>query len=128
MPVPATCICSVPGCQSSSSSQRCAASITSGGAGFCSQARMRNKPPTTVPTASTATMIQNRVDMSQVWIPVPKSAREWSGSQGRGEGGVENLRVASRDGEIAAQRLGDDHAIEWILVTPGKPAGQDRVG
>lgn len=59
-------LCSVLGRQSSSSSRRCAASITSGGAGFCNQARIRNKPPAIVPTASTAMTIQNAVDIEQV--------------------------------------------------------------
>lgn len=49
--------------QSFSSSSRCAASITSGGAGFCNQVLMRSNPPATVPTANTATTIQTAVDM-----------------------------------------------------------------
>lgn len=54
------------GRQSVSSSSRCAASITSGGAGFCNQALTRSNPPATVPTANTATTIHTAEDMEQL--------------------------------------------------------------
>jgi hypothetical protein len=51
-----------------------------------------------------------------------------SGSNGRGERGLEDLGVTGGDGETAAQRLRDDDAVEGIFVGPGESAGQNRVG
>lgn len=64
-------------------------------------------------------------------LPVSGRHGGWGNSsraQSRGEAGVENLHVPGRDGEIAAQCLSDDHAIERVLVLPGEPAGQDGIG
>ncbi|AFP39766.1 hypothetical protein MSMEI_3303 [Mycolicibacterium smegmatis MC2 155] len=60
--------------QPSSSSLRCAASITSGGTGRCSQARIRNNPPAIVPIASIAMTIQNAVDIRRL-SPVRQEKR-----------------------------------------------------
>src|ERR1700739_893823 len=45
----------------------------------------------------------------------------------RADRGADDLGVAGGDGQIAAQGLSNDDAVERVFVAPGESAGEDRI-
>src|SRR4029079_12470437 len=90
--------------------------MTSGDAGFCSQALIRSNPPATAPTANTATTIHTAEDIEQL------SAYDWSFASGYARPVLADRAVGGRRarGRLIGRRL-----VQLEIVAFGVCEGGD---